>query len=96
MQTRGFYGNGKLKLLFVVFALLVSNAARSLASRLAGGLAFAAAAVLYALNEVTGSEGTNSLHSNVLLFGNDNLAELLYRDLPLLSMVLRYFLSYFT
>ena len=56
-------------LLILVFALLVSNTAGSLASGLAGGLAFAAAAVLYALNEVTGSEGTNSLHCNVLLLG---------------------------
>ena len=56
-------------LLILVFALLVSNTAGSLARGLAGGLAFAAAAVLYALNEVTGSEGTNSLHCICLLWG---------------------------
>ena len=58
-----------MHLLILVFALLVSNTAGSLSSGLAGGLAFAAAAVLYALNEVTGSEGTNSLHCNFSFSG---------------------------
>ena len=45
-----------------VFALLVSNAARSLASRLAGSLAFAAAAVYSALVQVAGFDGLDSAH----------------------------------
>ena len=43
-------------------ALLVCNAARCLASGLAGGLAFAAAAVLSALVEVASSQSDNSFH----------------------------------
>jgi cytochrome c oxidase assembly protein Cox11 len=54
-----------VQLFLGVFALLVSNTAGSLASRLAGGLAFAAAAVLYALCEVTGFKGTDSLHDDI-------------------------------
>ena len=67
VQTRGFYGNGKLKLLFVVFALLVCNTAGGLASGLAGGLALAATTVVYALSEITGLDSLNSLHDNFLL-----------------------------
>jgi hypothetical protein len=68
VQTRGFYGNGKLKLLFVVFALLVCNTAGGLASGLAGGLAFAAAAGLSALVQVTSFNGLDSAHENYLAF----------------------------
>ena len=65
MQTRGFYGNGKLKLLFFVFALLVCNTAGGLASGLAGGLAFAAAAGLCGSAEIAGINGLNSLHDHI-------------------------------
>jgi len=53
--------------LFAVFALLVYNAAGGFAGRLAGGLALAAAAVLNALAQVAGFNGTNSLHDASLL-----------------------------
>ena len=43
-------------------ALLVSNAAAGLASRLAGGLALAAAAVLCALAKVSGFNGLDMFH----------------------------------
>ena len=52
----------RLFLSVLVLALLVGNTAGGLASRLAGGLALTAAAVLYALCEVTGVDGLNSLH----------------------------------
>ena len=51
--------NQKLFLL----ALLVCNTAGSLASRLAGSLALAAAAGNGALNEISGFDGLNSLHN---------------------------------
>ena len=46
----------------LVFALLVSNAARSLASGLARSLALAAAAVLCGLSHISGSDGLDSAH----------------------------------
>ena len=46
----------------VVLALLVSNTAGGLASRLAGGLAFAAAAAVYALVQVTSFDSSDSVH----------------------------------
>ena len=49
-------------LLILILAFLIGNAAAGLASRLAGGLAFAAAAVLGALTQITGFKGLNSLH----------------------------------
>jgi hypothetical protein len=53
--------------LFIVarcfFALLIGYAAGGLASRLAGGLAFAAAAVFHALLEVARLDGDNSFHT---------------------------------
>ena len=49
-------------LLVLVLALLVSNAARGLASRLAGGLALAAATVLNSLCNILGFNSINSLH----------------------------------
>ena len=48
-----------------VFALLVGNAAASLARGLAGSLAFAAAAVFCALAKVPGGEGLNMCHDEV-------------------------------
>jgi len=64
--------NGQKLLLVLVFALLVCNTAGCLASRLAGCLAFAAAAVLNALSQVTSSKCLNSLHSKNLLVINSN------------------------
>ena len=51
-------------------ALLVCNAAAGLASRLAGGLAFAAAAVLSAVAQVAGFNGLNVFHEFHLPFSN--------------------------
>ena len=45
------------------FALLVCKAAAGLTSRLAGGLALAAAAVLSAVAQVTGFDGLDMFHS---------------------------------
>ena len=47
-----------------VFALLVGNAAAGLAGRLAGSLAFAAAAILRALAQIAGLDGLNVLHNS--------------------------------
>ena len=55
-----------LQLLFLAFALLVCNTAAGLASRLAGSLAFAAAAVLCGLAEVLGCESLDVLDRYVL------------------------------
>ena len=63
---------GQNLLLVLVFALLVSNTARGLASRLAGCLAFAAAAVLNALCQVTSSKCLDSLHDKNLLVMKSN------------------------
>ena len=49
-------------LLVLVLALLICNAARGLASRLAGGLALAAAAVLYGLCDILGFNSIDSFH----------------------------------
>ena len=57
-----------------LLALLVRNTAGSLASGLAGGLALAAAAVLYALLEIACFDSLDSLHGNLLLYDlYDNL-----------------------
>ena len=53
----------QLLALFGAFALLVRNAAAGLASRLAGSLALAAAAVLSAFAQVTGFDGKNTFHN---------------------------------
>jgi O-antigen ligase len=53
----------KLLAFLLAFALLVSNAAAGLASRLAGGLAFAASAVLCALAKVLGFDSLDMLHN---------------------------------
>ena len=50
-------------LLFLVFALLVSNTARGLASRLTRSLAFAAATVLCGLAKILSIKCLNTLHS---------------------------------
>ena len=63
-NRRHFFKNN---LLILVLALLVGDAAAGLASRLAGGLAFAAAAVLGALAQIAGLDGLNMLHGRFLL-----------------------------
>ncbi len=50
-------------LLLLIFALLISNSARSLACRLAGGLALATTAVLSGLAKILGFDSLNTLHS---------------------------------
>ena len=54
----------RLLALFGAFALLVGDAAAGLAGRLAGSLAFAAAAVLCAFAQVTGFDGQNVFHGS--------------------------------
>jgi len=49
-----------------VFALLISNTAAGLASRLAGGLAFAATAVFSAFAKVTSFDSFDMFHNNIL------------------------------
>ena len=51
------------KLLLSVLALLVSDTAAGLASRLARGLAFAATAVLCAFAKITSFDGLDMFHS---------------------------------
>ena len=51
-----------VKLLLVAFALLVCNAAAGLASRLAGGLALAATAVLSTVAQIASLDGLNMFH----------------------------------
>ena len=53
----------KFKLVLLVLALLVSNTARGLASRLAGSLALAASAVLCAVAKISGLDSLNVFHS---------------------------------
>ena len=59
--------HGKNLGVFVVLVLahLVSNTAGGFAGRLAGGLAFATAAGLYALGQVAGFESLNTVHRYV-------------------------------
>jgi hypothetical protein len=54
--------SGVLSKLLVAFAALVDNAARGLASGLAGGLALAATAGLYGLLNILGLNGLDSAH----------------------------------
>ena len=56
----------KKLLLFLVLALLVSDAAAGLASGLARGLALAAAAVLGAVAQVAGFDGLDMRHVDFL------------------------------
>ena len=55
-------------LLVSVLALLIRHAAASLAGRLAGGLALAAAAVLRTVTHAAGFERFDSFHSRYLPF----------------------------
>ena len=65
----GASGKVGLLLLSALFASLVCNAAGGLASRLAGGLALAAAAVLSGSAEVARIDGLNSLHDHIPFSG---------------------------
>jgi len=58
----------KIKLLVLILALLICNAARGLASRLAGGLALAAATVLSGLCNILSFDSVDSLHFKALRF----------------------------
>jgi len=69
----GFY-----QLLRLFLASLVSNAARSLASGLAGGLALAASTVLNGSAEVAGIDSTNSLHCKIPPFGYNLIHHIVY------------------
>ena len=75
--------NGQKLLLVLVFALLDCNTAGSLASRLAGCLAFAAAAVLNAFLHISCLDSNNSFHGEKSPY--KILFSLLYRIFPLLS-----------
>ena len=63
-RGRHFIGRS---LLLSVLALLVGDAAACLAGGLAGGLAFAAAAILGALAQVPGLKGLDMFHGSILL-----------------------------
>ena len=52
----------KTKLLVLILALLICNAARGLASRLAGGLALATTTVLNGLCNILSFNSVDSLH----------------------------------
>jgi hypothetical protein len=52
--------------LVLIFALLVSNAARCFASRLARSLAFAATTVVYGFNDIFGFDSLDSVHRKYL------------------------------
>jgi hypothetical protein len=54
--------------LFLILALLICNAARGLASRLARGLALAATAVLNGFCNIFGFNGVDSFHHQILRF----------------------------
>ena len=59
----GIFREQKLLAFLLAFALLICNAAAGLASRLAGGLALAASAVLRALAKVLGFDSLDMLHN---------------------------------
>ena len=70
---RHFYVGSKLLALLALLgalALLVSDAAAGLASRLAGSLALAAATLLCALAQVAGLNGLDMLHDGITSIKN--------------------------
>jgi hypothetical protein len=79
-------------LLIFVLALLVGNAAAGLAGGLAGSLAFAAATVLGALTEITGSNGLNSFHGIILqslkLLPDASPARRIFTDTDIIAILL--------
>ena len=62
-RSNAAFGNLSQVELLLIFALLVSNSARGLASRLARGLALAATTVLSGLAKILGFDSLNTLHS---------------------------------
>jgi hypothetical protein len=62
-HSRWHFREQKLLAFLLAFALLICNTAAGLASRLAGGLALAASAVLCALAKVLGFNSFNMLHN---------------------------------
>ena len=74
-----------MSLVLVSLAFLVSNAARGLASGLAGGLALAASAVLNGSLEVTSIDSTNSLHCKIPPFGYNLIHHIVYMIFARLS-----------
>ena len=78
--------------LLVVLALLVCHAAAGLAGGLAGSLAFAAATVLGALTEITGSNGLNSFHGIILqslkLLPDASPARRIFTDTDIIAILL--------
>ena len=62
MPPKAAFFQSVLLLAFLVFALLIGNAAAGLASGLARGLAFTATAVLGAFAKILGFEGFNVFH----------------------------------
>ena len=58
-----------LLVLALSLALLISNTAAGLTSRLAGGLALAASAILCALAKISGLDSFDMFHSNILHLG---------------------------
>ena len=70
---------------FALLALLVGNAAGSLASRLAGSLAFAAAAILGRFCKISGFKSLNSFHVVHLLSKNDMNTTIVYQFRCVLS-----------
>ena len=64
---RRYAARQELLLVVLMLAHLVSNTAGGFAGRLAGSLAFAAAAGLYALGQVAGLESLNPVHRYVPL-----------------------------
>ena len=65
-KRQRFYQKNR-RFLFLILALLICNAARGLACRLARGLALAAAAVLHGVLDILGLDGSDSLHDKILL-----------------------------
>ena len=64
-ERQRFYKSTLLAVVLVL-ALLICNAAGGLASRLAGGLALAASAVLNCVVEILGFDSLDSVHNKIL------------------------------
>ena len=76
----------KTKLLVLILALLICNAARGLASRLAGGLALATATVLNGLCNILSFDSIDSLHYSNPPSKVYRLTLLLYHNTKILSI----------
>src|SRR5450756_2637246 len=73
VQTGGKF---QLNLFVLILTWLIGEAARCLAGRLAGCLAFAAAAVLCAFSQIAGLQSLNSFHVDFLRL--KNLSSIIY------------------